>query len=69
VKLAGLGLVPGAVVHLQQKTPATVLRIGETTIAFDPAIASEIYVRRVEAGAESPPAPATQGPGRTPVTA
>jgi DtxR family Mn-dependent transcriptional regulator len=51
VKLAGLGLVPGAVVHLQQKTPATVLRIGETTIAFDPAIASEIYVRRVDEAA------------------
>jgi DtxR family Mn-dependent transcriptional regulator len=48
VKLAGLGVVPGAVVHLQQRTPAIVLRMGETTVAFDPAIAAEIYVRRVD---------------------
>jgi len=47
VKLAGLGMVPGAVVHLQQKTPATVVSLGETTVAFDPSIAAEIYVRRV----------------------
>jgi DtxR family Mn-dependent transcriptional regulator len=51
VKLAGLGVVPGAVVHLQQRTPATVLRMGETTVAFDPAIAAEIYVRRVDEAA------------------
>lgn len=50
VRLAGLGMVPGAVVHFQQKTPATVLRIGETTLALDPAIAAEIYVRRVDEG-------------------
>jgi DtxR family transcriptional regulator, Mn-dependent transcriptional regulator len=48
VKLAGLGVVPGAVVHLQQKTPAAVLRVGETTLALDPAMAAEIYVRRVD---------------------
>jgi DtxR family Mn-dependent transcriptional regulator len=51
VKLAGLGVVPGAVVHLQQRTPAIVLRMGETTVAFDPAIAAEIYVRRVDEAA------------------
>lgn len=50
VRLAGLGVVPGAVVQLQQKTPATVLRVGETTLALDPAIATEIYVRRVDEG-------------------
>lgn len=46
VRLSTLGLVPGATVHLQQKSPAAVLRIGETTLAVDPAIASEIYVKR-----------------------
>jgi DtxR family transcriptional regulator, Mn-dependent transcriptional regulator len=51
VKLAGLGVVPGAVVHLQQRTPAIVLRMGETTVAFDPSIAAEIYVRRVDEAA------------------
>jgi DtxR family transcriptional regulator, Mn-dependent transcriptional regulator len=48
VRLAGLGVVPGAVVQLQQKSPAAVLRVGETTLALDPAIAAEIYVRRVD---------------------
>lgn len=61
VKLAGLGVVPGAVVHLQQKTPAIVLRMGETTVAFDPAIAAEIYVRQIDEAAAGvmprPPAP------------
>ncbi len=47
VKLSNLGLVPGAIVHLQQKSPAAVLRIQETTLAVDPEIASEIYVKPV----------------------
>jgi len=47
VRLAGLGVVPGALVHFQQRTPAAVLRVGETTVALDPAVAGEIYVRRV----------------------
>jgi DtxR family Mn-dependent transcriptional regulator len=51
VRLAGLGVVPGAVVQLQQKAPAAVLRVGETTLAVDPAIATEIYVRRVDESA------------------
>jgi len=48
VRLAGLGVVPGAIVHFQQRTPAAVLRVGETTVALEPAVAGEIYVRRVE---------------------
>lgn len=48
VRLAGLGVVPGALVHFQQRTPAAVLRVGETTVALDPAVAAEIYVRRVQ---------------------
>ncbi len=46
VKLSNLGIVPGAMIHLQQKSPAAVLRIAETTLAVDPAIAAEIYVKR-----------------------
>lgn len=46
VRLTALGVVPGAVVHLQQKSPAVVLRVGETTLALEPEIASEIYVKR-----------------------
>lgn len=47
VKLSSLGLVPGARIHLQQRTPAAVVRIGETTLALDPEVAGEIYVKRV----------------------
>jgi DtxR family transcriptional regulator, Mn-dependent transcriptional regulator len=51
VRLAGLGVVPGATVHLQQRSPAAVLRVAETTVALEPAIAGEIYVRRVPGAA------------------
>jgi DtxR family Mn-dependent transcriptional regulator len=44
-RLSSLGIVPGATVVLQQKSPAVVLRVQETTLAVDPAIASEIYVK------------------------
>jgi DtxR family Mn-dependent transcriptional regulator len=47
VRLSNLGIVPGATVGLQQKSPAAVLRIGETTLALDSSIAAEIYVRRI----------------------
>ena len=47
VRLAHLGVVPGATVRLQQSSPASVIRVGETTLAVDPAIAGEIYVKRV----------------------
>jgi Fe2+ transport system protein FeoA len=45
-RLSSLGIVPGATVLLQQKSPAVVLRVQETTLAVDPAIAGEIYVKR-----------------------
>jgi DtxR family Mn-dependent transcriptional regulator len=47
VKLSHLGVVPGAIVHLQQTKPAAVIRIGETTLAVDPEIAAGIYVKRI----------------------
>jgi hypothetical protein len=40
-------VVPGALVRLQQKSPAVVLRVGETTLAVEPEFADEIYVKRV----------------------
>ncbi|MBZ5637898.1 MAG: metal-dependent transcriptional regulator [Acidobacteriia bacterium] len=48
VRLSTLGVVPGATLKLQQKAPATVLRIGETTLAVDPEISGEIFVKRFE---------------------
>ena len=47
VRLSNLGLVPGATIVLQQKSPAAVLRAGETTLAVDPEIVGEIYVKRM----------------------
>ena len=47
VKLSNLGVVPGATIHLQQNSPAAVVRVGETTLALDPEVAGEIYVKRV----------------------
>jgi DtxR family Mn-dependent transcriptional regulator len=45
VKLSDLGLVPGVSVRLQQKRPATMVAVGETTLALDRDITSEIYVK------------------------
>jgi DtxR family Mn-dependent transcriptional regulator len=47
VKLSDLGLVPGVELRLQQKRPATVVAVGETTLALDRDIVSEIYVKKV----------------------
>jgi DtxR family Mn-dependent transcriptional regulator len=47
-KLAALGVVPGSEVRLHQRSPAYVLDIGETTVAIDAEIASEIFLKRVE---------------------
>ncbi len=46
-RLASLGLVPGATLRLQQKLPAFVVAIGETTVAIDRDVASGIFVRRM----------------------
>jgi len=47
VRLSNLGIVPGATIELQQIRPAAVLRVGETTLAVEPEVAGEIYVRRL----------------------
>jgi len=46
-RLSSIGLVPGAVIKLQQKRPSYVLNIDETTIAIDEDIATGIYVNQV----------------------
>jgi DtxR family transcriptional regulator, Mn-dependent transcriptional regulator len=40
-------VVPGATLHFQQRSPAAVIRIGETTLAVEPEVAGEIYVKRL----------------------
>ena len=48
VRLSTLGVVPGAVVEVEQLAPAAILRVAETTFAVETEIAAEIYVERVE---------------------
>ncbi len=48
-RLAALGVIPGSLLRLRQRSPSYVIEVGETTIALDPEIASEIYVKPVEA--------------------
>ncbi len=48
-RLAALGVIPGSELRLRQRAPSYVIEVGETTIALDPEIAGEIYVKRVEA--------------------
>jgi len=48
-RLAALGVVPGSTIRLHQRAPSFVIELGETTIALDPEIAREIYVKPAEA--------------------
>lgn len=46
-KLNSLGITAGSIIKLLQKTPSYVLQIDETTVAIDPEIAKEIYIRKI----------------------
>jgi DtxR family Mn-dependent transcriptional regulator len=46
-RLASLGIIPGSIIKLKQKKPSYVLKIDETTLAIDSAIAEGIYVKQV----------------------
>ncbi len=46
--LAGFGLVPGALVRIVQRRPACVVRVDETELALDAALADEILVEPIE---------------------
>ncbi len=48
-RLAALGVIPGSEIRPHQRSPSYVIEVGETTIALDPEIAREIYVKPVEA--------------------
>ncbi len=50
-RLAALGVIPGSDIRLHQRAPSYVIEVGETTIALDPEIAGEIYVKRIEPNA------------------
>jgi len=46
-RLSNLGIAPSATIRLQQKKPAAVIAVGETSLALDPEIASQIYVKKI----------------------
>jgi DtxR family Mn-dependent transcriptional regulator len=46
-RISSLGIVPGMSVHLVQRQPSFVLRLGETQLALDKEIVQDIYVRRL----------------------
>jgi DtxR family Mn-dependent transcriptional regulator len=46
-RLSSMGLLPGVQIRLHQRQPSYVIQMGETQIAFDSAIARDIYVRLV----------------------
>ncbi|MDA8170229.1 MAG: metal-dependent transcriptional regulator [Nitrospiraceae bacterium] len=45
-RLAGIGLVPGAVIKLIQKRPSYVVKVDETTIAVEEEVAKGIFVKK-----------------------
>lgn len=46
-RLSSFGIIPGTIIKLIQKRPSVVLQIDETTIALDPELSNEIFVKRV----------------------
>ncbi|UCF86916.1 MAG: ferrous iron transport protein A, partial [Nitrospiraceae bacterium] len=46
-RLVSLGIIPGSIIKLKQKKPSFILKIDETTLAIDSAIAEGIYVKKV----------------------
>lgn len=46
-RLSSIGIIPGTIIKLLQKRPSIVLKVDETTIAIDPELAKEIFVKRV----------------------
>ncbi len=47
-RLACLGVLPGSEIRLRQRAPSVVIEAGETTLALDPEIAAEIFVKPLE---------------------
>ncbi|MDA8238913.1 MAG: FeoA domain-containing protein [Nitrospiraceae bacterium] len=46
-KLNSLGITAGSVIKFLQRIPSCVLQIDETTVALDPEIAKEIYLKKI----------------------
>ncbi|HXX57452.1 MAG TPA: metal-dependent transcriptional regulator [Thermodesulfovibrionales bacterium] len=46
-RLGSIGIAAGSVFRLIQRTPSYVIQVDETTVAIDPEIAKEIFVKRI----------------------
>jgi DtxR family Mn-dependent transcriptional regulator len=46
-RLSTMGIIPGTLVRLHQRLPSFIVDLGETQLALDAEIASEIFVRRM----------------------
>ncbi|MBI4844421.1 MAG: metal-dependent transcriptional regulator [Nitrospirae bacterium] len=46
-RLTSMGILPGSIIKVKQKKPSFILKIDETSLAIDPAIAEDIYVKEV----------------------
>lgn len=46
-RLSSFGILPGAIIKLIQRKPSVVIQIDETTIAIDPELANEIFVKKI----------------------
>ncbi len=44
-RVSGIGIMPGAIINVHQKHPTYVIQVGESQVAIDKNIASEIFVR------------------------
>jgi Fe2+ transport system protein FeoA len=49
LRLFSLGLAPGAQVRVEQTRPAVVVRVSQTVIAMEPAVARRVFVRPLPA--------------------
>lgn len=45
-RLSSFGILPGTIIKLIQRRPSIVLQVDETTIAIDPELANEIFVKK-----------------------
>jgi DtxR family Mn-dependent transcriptional regulator len=46
-RLNSLGIAAGSIIKYIQKTPSCILQIDETTVALDPDIAKEIFLKKI----------------------
>lgn len=46
-RLSSIGIIPGTIIKLIQRKPSIVLQMDETTIAIDPDLAKEIFIKKI----------------------